>query len=114
MGRRLSYEIHVGSHLDEVEFPSMLIQPIVENAIKHGLEPNVAGGAITISAGIEGKRLVWQIVDTGVGISDQSDLGIGLKNVMDRMDSLYGPDAELTIEEHEPSGTKVTIEMPYA
>ena len=113
MGRRLSYEIHVDPYLNEIVFPSMLIQPIVENAIKHGLEPNVAGGSIIISARIEGKRLIWHIVDTGVGISDQSDLGIGLGNVMDRMDSLYGADAELTIEEHEPSGTKVTIEMPY-
>lgn len=114
MGRRLSYEICVEPYLNEIEFPSMLIQPIVENAIKHGLEPNVAGGNVTISAGIKGKRLIWHIIDTGVGISDQSGLGIGLRNVIDRMDSLYGPDAELTIDEHEPSGTKVTIEMPYA
>ncbi len=92
----------------------MLIQPIVENAIKHGLEPKVTGGKITISAEIEGKRLIWHITDTGVGISDNSDLGIGLGNVIDRLESLYGPDAQLIVEEHHPTGTKVTIEMPYA
>lgn len=114
MGKRLSYEIDVAPYLDNITFPSMLIQPIVENAIKHGLEPKLSGGTITISAEIEGRRLIWHVADTGVGISNKSDLGIGLGNVMDRLDSLYGSDAELTIEEHEPSGTKVTIEVPYA
>lgn len=114
MGRRLSYAIRSEPYLDQITFPSMLIQPIVENAIKHGIEPKVAGGNITISAQIEGKKLIWQIADTGVGISNESGLGIGLGNVMDRMDSLYGPDAELTIEDNEPSGTRVTVEVPYA
>jgi hypothetical protein len=114
MGRRLTYEIQMEPYINEISFPSMLIQPIVENAIKHGLEPKVTGGKITISAEIEGKRLIWHITDTGVGISNNSDLGIGLGNVIDRLESLYGSDAELTVEEHHPTGTKVTIEVPYA
>jgi sensor histidine kinase YesM len=114
MGRRLSYDIQSEPYLDKITFPSLLIQPIVENAIKHGLEPKVAGGSIKISVQIKGKQLKWKIADTGVGISNESSLGIGLGNVMDRMDILYGSDAELTIEENEPSGTKVTIEVPYA
>jgi len=114
MGRRLTYDIQVEPYIAEINFPSMLTQPIVENAIKHGLEPKVSGGKIAISAKIEGKRLIWRITDTGVGISHNSPLGIGLGNVIDRLESLYGSDAELTIEEHHPTGTKVTIEVPYA
>lgn len=114
MGSRLTYRINVPDYLQDIVFPPMLIQPVVENAIRHGLEPQVTGGRIFISAAITGKQLSWEIADTGVGISDNADLGIGLGNVMDRLESLFGPEADLRVEENQPTGTKVIIEVPYA
>ncbi len=114
MEMRLEYDIRVAESIRRISFPSMLIQPVVENAIKHGLEPKVSGGRIDIFAEIQGNKLVWKITDTGIGISEMEGLGIGLGNVIDRLDSLFGPAAELRIEENNPYGTIVTIEVPYA
>jgi LytS/YehU family sensor histidine kinase len=113
MEKRLKYNIKITNEARKISFPSMLIQPVVENAIKHGLEPKVNGGRIDISVDICGEKLIWKIVDTGIGMSEMDGLGIGLSNVIERLDSLFGSKAELQIEENTPTGTIVTIEVPY-
>ncbi len=113
MGDRLKFNIDLPSKLEEIPFPPMLIQPLVENAIKHGLEPKVEGGGIFIRANLNGKLLRVEICDTGVGFkSDRTD-GLGLANIRERLQSLYGNDGRLVLEENQSGGVKATIEVPY-
>ena len=115
MRKRLTYSIGVDDDIKNVPFPSMLIQPIVENAIKHGLEPKIDGGEINVEVKtVEGSKIQWIIEDTGLGISDKADKGTGLSNTMERIKSLYGNEGRLTIMDNKPSGVKVTLEVPYA
>jgi len=113
MGNRLNYKIDISDEIRAIPFPSMLIQPIVENAIKHGIEPKIEGGEITIKAAKEGGLLHWEISDTGMGISEEAGLGIGLSNIIERIESLYGNEGKIIMEENKPSGLRVTIEVPY-
>lgn len=114
MGKRLLFNIDFDNQVKGMPFPSMLIQPIVENAIKHGLEPKIDGGKININVKtIEGDRIQWMIEDTGLGISDKADKGTGLSNTMERIKSLYGNEGNLIIMDNKPSGVKVTLEVPY-
>ncbi|MEO8104368.1 MAG: ATP-binding protein, partial [Betaproteobacteria bacterium] len=93
--------------------PSMLLQPLLENAIKHGLEPKVEGGRITLQARREGDQLRICVSDTGLGFSGAMSSGLGLKNVRERIDMLYDGTASLTIEENQPSGTRVILLIPH-
>ncbi len=113
MGDRLDYTIDVSGVIKDLPFPSMLIQPIVENAIKHGLEPKIEGGSIFIKAARINDTLHWEITDTGLGLSDQNELGIGISNIIERIESLYGDDGQLIMEENQPCGLKVIVEVPY-
>jgi sensor histidine kinase YesM len=114
MGKRLQYSVEGDDEVKNLPFPSMLIQPIVENAIKHGLEPKIDGGGITIQIKkVEGDRIRWEIKDTGLGMSEMSHLGTGLSNVIERIEMLYGKDGSLKIKENQPSGVKVILEVPY-
>ena len=111
----LLFSIGGDDEIKNIPFPSMFIQPIVENAIKHGLEPKIDGGEINIKVKtIEGDRIQWKIEDTGLGMSDKADKGTGLSNVIERLKSLYGDDGHLTIMDNKPSGVKVTLEVPCA
>jgi sensor histidine kinase YesM len=113
MGKRLRYSVKADKNLMDLPFPSMLIQPIVENAVKHGLEPKIDGGEINIKVKmIEGDRIRWDIVDTGLGMSDKANKGTGLSNVMERVKSLYGHEGHLTLMDNKPSGVIVTLEVP--
>lgn len=115
MGKRLLYSIQVDDEVKKSPFPSMLIQPIVENAIKHGLEPKINGGEININVkAVEDNRIRWEIKDTGLGMSDKANKGTGLSNIIERMKSLYDNEGHLTIMDNKPSGVKVTLEVPDA
>lgn len=114
MGKRLHYTIETDDEVNDLPFPSMLIQPIVENAIKHGLEPKIEDGEIRIEVTKgERDRLFWEIEDTGLGMSEKSKLGTGLSNIMERIEALYGKEGSLRIKENQPSGVKVILEVPY-
>jgi LytS/YehU family sensor histidine kinase len=93
----------------------MMLQSLVENSIKHGLEPKPEGGSITISADVVNGRLRVTVADTGLGFaaSGRPGTGVGLGNVRERLAALYGGAARLSIEANTPSGTIVTIEVPY-
>ena len=94
--------------------PPMLLQPLIENAIKHGLEPKMEGGSITLTAARNSDNVRISIVDTGLGFSNKPSNGIGLKNVRERIEKLYGPRGSVLIEENQPGGTKVLVTIPYS
>ncbi|MBC8457596.1 MAG: sensor histidine kinase, partial [Deltaproteobacteria bacterium] len=82
------------------------------NAIKHGLEPRIEGGEISFSAEEEGGILRLEISDTGLGFNENGEIGVGLSNVKERLQSLYGDKGRLILEENQPSGLKAIIEIP--
>jgi sensor histidine kinase YesM len=112
MGNRLQYHIRTDEGLREKVIPPMLLQPLVENAIRHGLEPAIKGGMLTIQAENKDHNLRITVADTGKGLDDSVDRGFGLKNIRDRLHSLFGPKGRLILEENRPHGLKATIEIP--
>jgi len=112
MGDRLSYTNHVPDTVRSRLLPPMLLQPLVENAIKHGIEPKIDGGEITITASVTGKRLHIEVADTGLGFDNTRQAGMGLANVKERLQALYDDQACLILEENYPCGVKAIIEAP--
>ncbi|HVP87092.1 MAG TPA: histidine kinase [Casimicrobiaceae bacterium] len=113
MGRRLSFVIDVPPQLAAHRFPPMLLMSVVENAIKHGLEPQAAGGTIRVEARREGGRLIVTVNDDGSGLGEKLGNGVGLTNLRDRLRALYADRARFTLEENFPHGARATIEIPY-
>ncbi|MDH4288309.1 MAG: histidine kinase [Aquincola sp.] len=115
MEERLATRIEVPDGLLSAEFPPMMIQSLVENAIKHGLEPKPEGGALSIKAEIVHGKLNVTVADTGLGFGKAATAGtgVGLANIRERLQLLYGGRATMTVAENEPTGTKVTIAVPY-
>ncbi len=115
MEERLVSRIDVPDGLLSAEFPPMMIQSLVENAIKHGLEPKAEGGSLTLKAEIVHGKLQVTVADTGLGFgrAATSGTGVGLANIRERLSLLYGKAASLTVAENRPSGTVVTITVPY-
>ncbi|MBN1381833.1 MAG: histidine kinase [Deltaproteobacteria bacterium] len=112
MDERLHFKIDVPETFRQQSFPPMLLQPLVENAVKHGLEPTVEGGEIRISASEENGFIRIEVADTGPGFSDFNPSGVGIANVRERLAMLYGDDGRLIIEENIPHGVRVFIEVP--
>ncbi len=115
MEDRLVTDIDVPEGLRSAEFPPMMIQSLVENAIKHGLEPKPEGGLLSVKAQIVHGKLAVTVADTGVGFGKAATAGtgIGLNNIRERLKLLYGNKAALTVAENPPGGTRVTITVPY-
>jgi len=115
MEERLQTEIAVPEGLMSAEFPPMMIQGLVENAIKHGLEPKAEGGKLTVKAEILHGKLAVTVADTGLGFgrAATSGTGVGLANIRERLQLLHGNRASVTVTENQPSGTVVTITVPY-
>ena len=111
----LHAEIHIPEGLRSADFPPMMLQSLVENAIKHGLEPKANGGSLTLSAEVVHGKLAVTVADTGVGFARAATAGtgIGLSNIRERLKLIYGDAAELRIMENAPVGTRVTIVVPY-
>ncbi len=115
MGVRLAWSIEVDPQLIDQAMAPMLLQPVVENAIKHGLEPKIDGGRIDVRVRHRDKRMILTVADTGLGIAstrDSSSTGIGLANLRARLAALYGDAASLKLADNVPQGTVVTIELP--
>jgi signal transduction histidine kinase len=115
MEDRLQTEINVPDGLLSADFPSMMIQSLVENAIKHGLEPKADGGKLTVRAEIVHGKLAVTVADTGLGFgkAPTAGTGVGLNNIRERLQLLYGNKASMTVAENTPSGTLVTLTVPY-
>ena len=112
MGKRLAFEIDVPQELMDAPFPPLMLPSLVENAIKHGLEPQREGGSVRITATSEDNVLRLVVADTGKGFGDSLGSGVGLTNIRERLGALYGDKGRLTLEAAEPHGVVATIEVP--
>ena len=115
MEDRLQTEISVPDGLLSADFPSMMIQSLVENAIKHGLEPKAEGGKLSVRAEVNHGKLAVTVADTGLGFgkAPTAGTGIGLANIRERLQLVYGNKASMVVTENLPSGTLVTLTVPY-
>jgi signal transduction histidine kinase len=116
MGERLQTRFELPPELANLALPPLLLQPLVENSIKHGLEPKVDGGRIEVRALRDGNELVLQVRDTGVGLAGTASDGtrFGLTQVRERLATLYGERAQLNLTpcEDAEGGTLATIRLP--
>jgi sensor histidine kinase YesM len=115
MEERLQVRLEVPDGLLSAEFPPMMIQSLVENAIKHGLEPKPEGGELALKAEILHGKLAITVADTGLGFGKAATAGtgVGLANIRERLALLYGAAATLTVAENPGGGTVVTVTVPY-
>ncbi|NVC62584.1 sensor histidine kinase [Vibrio sp. 05-20-BW147] len=114
LGERLAFHIDCEEGLKSRFIPPMLIQPLVENAITHGIEPKAAGGRVDVSVKQSDQSIVIQILDTGVGFGqgDTPGSGIGLNNIKQRLETIFADKASLSILEGQPSGVCAVIQIP--
>ncbi|MCC7152370.1 MAG: histidine kinase, partial [Rubrivivax sp.] len=115
MEERLRSHVDVPAGLLSAEFPPLMLQTLVENAIKHGLEPKAEGGQLTVRAEIVHGRLQVSVSDTGLGLggAETAGTGVGLANIRERLRLLYGAQATLTVAANPGGGTLATIALPY-
>ena len=113
MEGRLQSDIRVPEGLKSAIFPSMMLPTLVENAIKHGLEPKAEGGRVEIGAEVADGQLAVHVTDNGAGFMPKSDAGVGLANIRERLEALYAGRAELVIDVPAAGGTRATIRIPY-
>lgn len=114
MGPRLAYTLDLPAELATQPVPTLLLQPLVENSIQHGLEPKLEGGSIAVSARREGGQLVLEVADTGVGQSapDSGAAGFGLAQVRDRLATLHGAAAGLEVGPAAGQGMRAVVRLP--
>jgi histidine kinase/DNA gyrase B/HSP90-like ATPase len=113
MGKRLAFEIDVPPELMDLAFPPLMLPSLVENAIKHGLEPQREGGEVRIRAEAVDDVLRMVVSDTGRGFAETvGGGGVGLTNIRERLAAMYGDRAQLTLEPREPHGVVATIAVP--
>jgi len=115
MEERLTVNVQVPSGLRSAAFPPMMLQSMVENAIKHGLECKPEGGHLDVTAEVFDSRLRVTVADDGVGfgVVPSKGTGLGLSNIRDRLALLHGKAGHLHIAANSPSGVIATIEVPY-
>ena len=113
MATRLCYILELPDALRDHPMPPMLLQPLVENAIRHGLEPKIEGGTVRVTASATPNALTVDVVDDGIGLSPSDDEpGYGLVHVRERLRTLHGDGARLTIEPGPAGGVRARVEMP--
>jgi two-component system LytT family sensor kinase len=113
-GERLKIVRNVASDVLDAEVPFLILQPLVENAIKHGLSPRRAGGTVSISASLQESHLVLSVSDDGVGIrAGAVETGVGLTNTRVRLERLYGADHRFILRAPEGGGVHVEIHLPW-
>ncbi len=116
-GPRLAWDIEVAADLRRLPFPPMLLQPLLENAVKHGIEPMLGGGQVRIAAWRDGERLHLEVSDDGGGFDSEAATqgqGTGLDNVRARLAALYGEAGRLTLATNAAGGVTASLELPCA
>jgi hypothetical protein len=115
MGERLSYTIQAGPEARALMLPPLLLQPLVENAIHHGLEAQVEPGHVQVQARIVGGLLQLEVLDDGIGLDapkPRKGHGVATRNIRERLATCYGERARLVIEPAQPKGTRALLELP--
>ena len=120
MGARLSYSLSLPPELERFTLPPMLLQPLVENAIKHGLEGKIEGGRLDVLVRRDGTKLMISVTDNGLGLEASASpsylnhgTGLGVANVRERLRALHGDAAGLSLEPNTPEGAIATLTLPY-
>jgi LytS/YehU family sensor histidine kinase len=113
MGERLKVLIEIPPSLAQASFPPLMLQTLVENAVKHGLEPKTDGGLINIRAFLVDDTLCVEVSDNGMGFNPQSDDGLGLANLRERLKMLFNGRGRLVIEVPAQGGCRCTLRLPY-
>lgn len=118
MGARLSYSLQLPDALRQRQVPPMLLQPLIENALKHGLESKIDGGHIEVVARMAGDALTLTVTDTGLGLDPlvpapkAPGSGVGLANVRERLQALYGERATFSLIPNTPAGVIAQLTIP--
>ena len=110
-GDRLKVSFKIATEALAVPIPPLTLQPLVENALKHGLGQRIEGGTLEIVAGFNGGKLVLSVADDGAGLGLRTTEGTGLSNLRQRLATLYGPEATLTLEPRE-RGARAVVTLP--
>lgn len=116
MAERLAYRLDLPPELQGVRLPPMLLQPLVENAIVHGLEPKIDGGTVRIAARAHDGLLTIEVADTGLGLdgarAGRAGSGVGVSTTRERLRVLYGEHASVMLHPAQPHGTLVRLTLP--
>jgi len=121
MGPRLSFRLELPAELEATAVPPMLLQPLVENAIKHGLEPKVGPGNIEVVARATPVGIEIRVNDSGLGLPEEEGdepsarpggASYGLQHVRDRLQAVYGSTARLSLERRQPTGVSAVVCIP--
>ena len=116
-GDRLMVHKEVETGALDALVPSLILQPMIENAIKYAISPSEDGGTLKISAKVHGNMLMLQLADNGPGLGNggksRKSCGVGLKNTRERLQQIYGDDQAFTLAPNDPSGLVVTINIPF-
>ncbi|HEX8613430.1 MAG TPA: histidine kinase [Telluria sp.] len=113
MKERLAVSFDVPAQLEHTPFPPMMLQILIENAIKHGLEPKIEGGRIDVGARLVGDSMHVDVRDNGVGFNMHAGDGVGLANIRERLFLLFGARAELVIEMPPEGGALASLRVPF-
>ena len=112
MGERLRYHINIPDTLLATPLPPLLLQPLVENALEHGIEPAIHGGTLDIAANLDGDVLQLTVTDSGMGLGQGNADGVGLANVRQRLAAIYGERAQLALYPNQPQGVIARLQIP--
>ena len=116
LGPRLRYRIEAELDTRALPIAPMLLQPLVENAVMHGIEPKLEGGEIVVRASVAGDALCVEVADTGMGLDGAPPRpggGVGLANLRERVRQLHGPGAGLQLLENQPCGVRARLLLPF-
>jgi signal transduction histidine kinase len=118
MGKRLTFTLDLPLDLADENVPPAMLISLVENAIKHGLEPATEGGSVHVFAVKNNDMIQFGVSDTGLGMTNMASIGaadggLGLANVRERLQAIFGDDAQLTIEESQPRGVSAVIKIKH-
>lgn len=111
MGTRLAYSLELPEGLEDFRVPPMLLQPLVENAIKHGIEPKVGASELRVDARRTGSAIEIEVTDSGLGLRGEHE-GYGLAHVRERLQAHYGGLATLALQANAPGGVRATVRIP--
>ncbi len=114
MGERLEFHIRAAPSLHAARIPPLVLPTLVENAVKHGLSPQPAGGHVEIGAEREGDTLLLWVEDNGAGFSGSGGTGVGLANTRARLAALYGARASLALRAVAPQGVRAEVRLPWS
>jgi LytS/YehU family sensor histidine kinase len=118
MDTRLAYRIDVPEALRPLPLPALTLQPLVENAVQHGLEPKIEGGTVTVTARLEDRQLVLTVADDGLGLATaaarphHAGSGTALANIRERLSEAHGSAAALTIASRAGGGVRAMLTLP--